>query len=78
MKVKIFKIIFFLFTSNIIFSQLVVEDINLSKKLDETSGLEIINKQLVTINDSGNDPVLFYINESGNILDERKLNCCKK
>ena len=77
MKVKIFKIIFFLFTSNIIFSQLVVEDINLSKKLDETSGLEIINKQLVTINDSGNDPVLFYINESGNILDERKLNCCK-
>ena len=77
MKVKIFKIIFFLFTSNIIFSQLVVEDINLSKKLDETSGLEIINKQLVTINDSGNDPVLFYINESGNILDERKLNCFK-
>ena len=77
MKVKIFKIIFFLFTSNIIFSQLVVEDINLSKKLDETSGLEIINKQLVTINDSGNNPVLFYINESGNILDERKLNCCK-
>ena len=77
MKVKIFKIIFFLFTSNIIFSQLVVEDINLSKKLDETSGLEIINKQLVTINDSGNDPVLFYIEESGNILDERKLNCCK-
>ena len=77
MRVKIFKIIFFLFTSNIIFSQLVVEDINLSKKLDETSGLEIINKQLVTINDSGNDPVLFYINESGNILDERKLNCCK-
>ena len=77
MKVKIFKTIFFLFTSNIIFSQLVVEDINLSKKLDETSGLEIINKQLVTINDSGNDPVLFYINESGNILDERKLNCCK-
>ena len=77
MTVKIFKIIFFLFTSNIIFSQLVVEDINLSKKLDETSGLEIINKQLLTINDSGNDPVLFYINESGNILDERKLNCCK-
>ena len=77
MKVKIFKIIFFLFTSNIIFSQLVVEDINLSKKLDETSGLEIINKQLVTGNDSGNDPVLFYINESWNILDERKLNCCK-
>ena len=77
MKVKIFKIIFFLFTSNIIFSQLVVEDINLSKKIDEPSGLEIINKQLETINDSGNDPVLFYINESGNILDERKLNCCK-
>ena len=77
MKVKIFKIIFFLFTSNIIFSQLVVEDINLSKKIDEPSGLEIINKQLETINDSGNDPVLFYINEAGNILDERKLNCCK-
>tara|TARA_B100001057_G_scaffold9205_1_gene8433 strand:- start:96 stop:857 length:762 start_codon:yes stop_codon:yes gene_type:complete len=54
-----------------------VQDINLSKKLDETSGLEIIGNQLITINDSGNNPILFYLDKNGNILDERKLDCCK-
>tara|TARA_B100001027_G_scaffold85128_1_gene58334 strand:- start:165 stop:926 length:762 start_codon:yes stop_codon:yes gene_type:complete len=54
-----------------------VQDINLSKKLDETSGLEIIGDQLITINDSGNNPILFYLDKKGNILNERKLDCCK-
>ena len=61
MKLKFFYIIIFLFTNAIIFSQNVVQDINLSKKLDETSGLEIIGNQLITINDSGNNPILFYL-----------------
>jgi len=77
MKLKFFYIIIFLFTNAIIFSQNVVQDINLSKKLDETSGLEIIGNQLITINDSGNNPILFYLDKNGNILDERKLDCCK-
>ena len=59
MKLKFFYIIIFLFTNAIFFSQNVVQDINLSKKLDETSGLEIIGNQLITINDSGNNPILF-------------------
>ena len=77
MKLKIFSIIFFLFTNAIIFSQNVVQDINLSKKLDETSGLEIIGNQLITINDSGNNPILFYLDKNGNIVKERKIECCK-
>ena len=77
MKLKFFYIIIFLFTNTIIFSQKVVQDINLSKKLDETSGLEIIGDQLITINDSGNNPILFYLDKKGNILNERRLDCCK-
>ena len=73
MKLKFFYIIIFLFTNAIIFSQNVVQDINLSKKLDETSALEIIGNQLITINDSGNNPILFYLDKNGNILDERTL-----
>ena len=77
MKIKFFYIIIFLFTNAIIFSQNVVQDINLSKKLDETSGLEIIGNQLITINDSGNNPILFYLDKNGNIVKERKIECCK-
>jgi len=77
MKLKFFYIIIFLFTNAIIFSQNVVQDINLSKKLDETSGLEIIGNQLITINDSGNNPILFYLDKNGNIVKERKIECCK-
>ena len=76
-KTKYLFVIVCFITLNKLFSQEVVSDIALSKKLDETSALEIVSNTLITINDSGNDPVLFYINESGNILDERKLNCCK-
>ena len=43
---------------NKLFTQEVVTDIALSKKLDETSGLEIIDGQFVTHNDSGGDPAL--------------------
>ncbi len=62
---------------NKLFTQEVVTDIALSEKLDETSGLEMVNNTLITINDSGNKPVLFYLDKKGNILNERKLDCCK-
>ena len=45
--------------------------------MDETSALEIVSNTLITINDSGNKPVLFYLDKKGNILNERKLDCCK-
>ena len=72
----IYLIICFLALNNL-FSQEVVVDIALSKKLDETSGLEVIDDKLITINDSGNDPIIFYLDQKGNIIDSRKLDCCK-
>jgi hypothetical protein len=72
----IYLIICFLALNNL-FSQELVVDIALSKKLDETSGLEVINDKLITINDSGNDPIIFYLDQKGNIIDSRKLDCCK-
>jgi len=76
-KTKYLFVIVCFITLNKLFSQEVITDIALSKKLDETSGLEIVNNTLITINDSGNKPVLFYLDKKGNILDERKLDCCK-
>ena len=58
---------------NKLFSQEVVSDIALSKKLDETSGLEIIDGQFVTHNDSGGDPALYYLDEKGKIVETRKI-----
>ena len=58
---------------NKLFTQEVVTDIALSKKLDETSGLEIIDGQFVTHNDSGGDPALYYLDEKGKIVETRKI-----
>ena len=76
-KTKYLFVIVCFITLNKLFSQEVVLDIALSKKLDETSALEIVSNTLITINDSGNKPVLFYLDKKGNILNERKLDCCK-
>ena len=76
-KTKYLFVIVCFITLNKLFSQEVVSDIALSKKLDETSALEIVSNTLITINDSGNKPVLFYLDKKGNILNERKLDCCK-
>ena len=77
MKLKFFYIIIFLFTNAIIFSQNVVQDISLSKLIDETSGLEIIDNQFITHNDSGGDPKLYYLDKKGKIVFERILNGAK-
>ena len=76
-KTKYLFVIVCFITLNKLFSQEVISDIALSKKLDETSALEIVSNTLITINDSGNKPVLFYLDKKGNILNERKLDCCK-
>ena len=65
-------LIFSLFTQ-IFVAQQVVKTFNLSKILDETSGLEIIANTLVTINDSGNEPTLYFMNQKGEIISERKV-----
>jgi len=55
------------------YSQKLTKDISLSKKIDETSGLEIINGQFITHNDSGGDPKLYYLDKKGKIVFERTL-----
>ena len=40
------------------YSQKITIDISLSKIIEDTSGLEIIDCQFVTHNDSGGDPAL--------------------
>ncbi len=55
------------------YSQKLTKDISLSKKIDETSGLEIIDGQFITHNDSGGDPKLYYLDKKGKIVFERTL-----
>lgn len=62
--------IFFLCSS---YSQNLTNDISLSKKIDETSGLEIVDGQFITHNDSGGDPKLYYLDKNGKIVKERKI-----
>ena len=55
------------------FSQKIIKDISLSKLVDETSGLEIVDNQFITHNDSGGEPKLYYLNKKGKIISERKI-----
>ena len=55
------------------YSQKLTKDISLSKKIDETSGLEIVDNQFITHNDSGGDPKLYYLDKKGKIVFERTL-----
>ena len=73
---KIVHIITFLFLCSS-YSQKLTKDISLSKLIDETSGLEIIDNQFITHNDSGGDPKLYYLDKKGKIVFERILNGAK-
>jgi len=69
---KLFTLITFLFLCSS-YSQKLTKDISLSKKIDETSGLEIVDGQFITHNDSGGDPKLYYLDKKGKIVFERTL-----
>ena len=73
---KIIHIIIFLFLCSS-YSQKLTKDISLSKKIDETSGLEIVDGQFITHNDSGGDPKLYYLNKEGKIVFERTIDGVK-
>ena len=49
-------------------AQTIISETELPISVYETSGLEIINNDLITINDSGNPSNLYYLNEEGEIL----------
>ena len=68
---KTFLLFMLIFNSS--FSQNLVKDISLSKKIDETSGLEIIDGQFITHNDSGDEAKLYYLDKKGVIVHERNL-----
>ena len=52
----------------------IVSTIKLPKEINETSGLEIIDNNFITHNDSGGDPVLYEFNDSGEIIKEYNIN----
>ena len=73
---KLFTIVTSLFLC-VSYSQKLTKDFSLSKLIDETSGLEIIDNQFITHNDSGGDPKLYYLDKKGKIVFERILNGAK-
>ncbi|RZP01670.1 MAG: hypothetical protein EVA43_05860 [Flavobacteriales bacterium] len=54
-------------------AQTIVSEIELPGSVYETSGLEKVDNNLITLNDSGNQPVLYYLNESGKLIIERNF-----
>ena len=50
-----------------------IEITKISKEIDETSGLEIINGNFVTLNDSGDDALLYAFDKNGKILSKNLI-----
>ena len=71
--IRLFVVVIFGFAYQNSYSQKLTKDMSLSKKIDETSGLEIIDGQFITHNDSGGDPKLYYLDKKGKIVFERTL-----
>ena len=64
-------ILFLLIQIQFINSQKILKDYPLSNTIEETSGLEIIDNMLITHNDSGGEPVLYYLNKKGEIVETK-------
>tara|TARA_B100000401_G_scaffold75171_1_gene46628 strand:- start:4556 stop:5458 length:903 start_codon:yes stop_codon:yes gene_type:complete len=58
-------------------AQTILSETKLPISVYETSGLEIINGNLVTINDSGNPSNLYYLSQDGELLFRRIFNDLK-
>lgn len=65
--------LFLLFLVNQVYSQKITKDLPLSKIIDETSGLEIVDDLFITHNDSGGEASLYYLSKKGKIVEKRKL-----
>ena len=70
-KINLFLISFFIIKYS--FSQVILEEYNLSTLINETSGLEFYNDNLITHNDSGGEPILYYLTTDGKIVSKRKI-----
>ena len=51
----------------------IIQTVVLSKIINETSGLEILNEVFITHNDSGGEPSLYFFNLNGEITNSKKL-----
>ena len=65
--------LFLLFFVNQVYSQKITKDLPLSKIIDETSGLEIVDDLFITHNDSGGEASVYYLSKKGQIVEKRKL-----
>ena len=70
-------LLFFFFLITRLDAQIILSETKLPISVYETSGLEIINGNLVTINDSGNPSNLYYLNQDGELLFRRIFNDLK-
>jgi len=52
----------------------ILTTIELPKEINETSGLEIINNNFITHNDSGGNPILYEFNQEGVIINRFNIN----
>ena len=71
----LFLLFFVIFTN--LSAQEIISEIELSKEVYETSGLELIDNNLITLNDSGNPASLYYLDYNGEILFERNFDNLK-
>ena len=58
-------------------AQTIISETELPISVYETSGLEIVDNNLITINDSGNPSNLYYFNKDGEVLNRRMFNDLK-
>ena len=64
-------LLFFIITN--LEAQTIVSKIELPSSVYETSGLEKVENNLITLNDSGNQPIIYYLNERGEVIIERNF-----
>ncbi len=67
-----FLLFFFLLLNNL-GAQEIISKIELPRYINETSGLEYYEDYLVTHNDSGNEPVIYYLDKEGRFSFKRSF-----
>ena len=67
-----FLLFLFLLSNNLV-AQEIISKIELPRYINETSGLEYYEDYLVTHNDSGNEPVIYYLDREGRFSFKRSF-----
>lgn len=67
------EILLIFLTSFLVLNSQEIESFKLPSKLKETSGLEYLNEYFLTINDKGNDPIIYRFYKNGKIEIETRI-----